>query len=303
VRYTINLALRIVTRLAVCLISWYLPLLGERVELAEHVVNSNGPKDDSEQNSDKKRSDWVYGTVNVTDGHLTVHYDPMRDAIEIEGAEPGSTRTETSYPRSSGKPKVVSSVPTFGSSPFTTAKALLDFDRVIAVDTNTHTVDGVRWAICSSYYVPEPLNRYRGEIPWLPLGAFLIRDVADGVNPERIGWHLTLQNYLPRFRHDDERLAIVVDSELGQHQEINTRKAGYYGSNLLPPRTALIYASSDKDKNTLQGTMIRACDAVSMQIWEQLSPRLESLHVSSRGIDPNYHSALSVRSPLTALPL
>jgi hypothetical protein len=241
--------------------------------------------------------------VSATNGQLTVHYDPLHDTIEIEGADPGSTRTETSYPRSSGKPKVVSSVPTFGSSPFTTAKALLSYDRVIAVDTNTRTVSGIRWGICFSYYVPEALNRYQGEIPWLPLGAFLIRDIAVGVNPERIGWHLTLQNYLPRFRHDEESLAVVVDSELGEHQKINTRKAGYYGSNLLPLRTALIYASSDKDKNTLQGTMIRACDAASLQIWEQLSPRLANLQASRQGIDPNYHSALPIRSPLTSMPL
>jgi len=266
-------------------------------------MSQNVPRDDSDQGSSKRRSESVYGTVNATDGHLTVHYDPLRDAIEIEGAEPGSTRTETSYPRSSGKPKIVSSVPTLGPSRFTAAKALLEFDRVIAVDTNTHTVDGVRWGICSSYYVPEPLNRYHGQIPWHPLGAFLICGIADGINPERIGWHLTLQNYLPRFRHDDERLAIVVDSELGQHREINARKVGYYRAHLLPPQTALVYASSDKDKNTLQGTMIRACDAVSTQIWEQLAPKLASFHVRSRGVDPNYHFALPIRSPLTSLPL
>jgi len=266
-------------------------------------VSQYRPKENSDQHSSKQRSDSVYATVNATEGHLTVHYDPLRDTIEIENAEPGSTRTETSYPRSSGKPKVVSSVPTFGSSPFTTAKALLDYDRVIAVDTNTRTVDGARWAICSSYYVPEPLNQYREEIPWLPLGSFLIRDIVDGVNAERIGWHLTLQHYLPRFRHDDESLAIVVDSELGQHQAISARRVGYYGSNLLPPRTALIYASSDKDKHTLQGIMIRACDAVSKQIWEQLSPGLDSLPASLQGIDPNYHSALPIRSRLASLPL
>lgn len=67
------------------------------------------PKDHANEASRKKRSDSVYGTVDVTDGYLTVHFDRRRDAIEIEGAEPGSTRTETSYPRSGGKPKVISS--------------------------------------------------------------------------------------------------------------------------------------------------------------------------------------------------
>ena len=249
--------------------------------------------------SHSERTDSVYGTVSVTDGYLTIQYDPLQDAIEIEGAEPGSTRTESYHLRDSGKPKVISSVPTFGSSPFTTTKALLVYDRVIAIDTNTRIVDGVRWAVCFSYHVPEPLSRYKGEFPWFPLGAFLIRDVVDGVNPEQIGWHLTLQHYLPRFRHDDESLAVVVDSELGRHRDINARTSGYYGTHLLPPRTALIYASSDKDKNTLQGTLIRACDAASTQIWTQLLPTLPSLGWSRRGIDPNYHSAIPIRSRLT----
>ena len=94
-----------------------------------------------------ERANSVYGTVNVTDGYLTVHYDPLQDAIEIEGAEPGSTRTESYHPRDSGKPKIISSVPTFGPSPFTTTKALLLYDRVIAIDTNTRIVDGVRWGV------------------------------------------------------------------------------------------------------------------------------------------------------------
>lgn len=158
--------------------------------LSKHIVEPRQPKHPSDPRPSKRR-DSVYGTVNVTDGCLTVHYDPLRDAIGIEGAEPGSTRTESYHPRESGKPKVVSSVPTFGSSPFTTMKALLVYDRVIAIDTNTRLVDGVRWGVCFSYCVPEPLSRYRGEYPWFPLGAFLIRDVVQGVNPEQIGWHLT----------------------------------------------------------------------------------------------------------------
>jgi hypothetical protein len=72
------------------------------------------PKDHANKASTKKRSDSVYGTVNVKDGHLTVHFDPCRDAIEIEGAEPGSTRTETSYPRSGGKSKVIRLYPRLG---------------------------------------------------------------------------------------------------------------------------------------------------------------------------------------------
>jgi hypothetical protein len=98
-------------------------------------------------------------------------------------------------------------------------------------------------------------------------------------------------------------LAIVVDSELGQHRQINALTATYYDSNFLPPRTALVYASSDKDKNTLQGVLIRACDAVSGNVWEQIMPALANFVDTRPGRDSNYHSALPIRSTLTALPL
>jgi hypothetical protein len=39
------------------------------------------------------RQDSVYGIVNIgEDRTLTVHYDPQTDKLEIEGAEPSSTR-------------------------------------------------------------------------------------------------------------------------------------------------------------------------------------------------------------------
>ena len=66
----------------------------------------------------------MYGVVNVgEDRTLSVHYDWQTDEIEIETAEKGSTRTERSYARDSGKPKVVSSIPSDGRSAFTAKKA------------------------------------------------------------------------------------------------------------------------------------------------------------------------------------
>jgi hypothetical protein len=243
----------------------------------------------------RDRIDAVYGMVNAVDGAITLLYDFERDAIELVGADPGSTKTERRYERESGKSKVVSSIPSNGSSSFTAQRALFAYERVVAIDTNHRTVDGKRCAVCFSYYVPEPPSSYKGGVPYLPLGAFLITGIAQGVNPERIGWHLTLHHHLANCRPGHGRLAVVVDSELGLHKVINTRKAGYYGTHLLPENSSLVYASSDTDKDTLQGGMIRLCDAGAKAIFDEYTKRGELPALSKNSTDSNFEAFAKIK--------
>src|SRR6266851_4143273 len=219
----------------------------------------------------KNRKDWVYGSVNVgSDGSLTVHYDRETDEIEIVGAEAGSTKTERGYERSSGKPKVVSSIPSNGKTAFTAERALFAYDWVLAIDTNTRLVGGKRCAVCLSYHIPKPPSSYGAPgVPFLKLGAFLIVAISPEVNPERIGWHLTIKHHLAAPRDSNQRIGIVVDSELGLHRAINAREIGYYRDNLLPSAVTLVYASADTDKDTLQGVMIRMCDSMATALFDQ----------------------------------
>jgi hypothetical protein len=243
----------------------------------------------------RERIDAVYGTVNAPDGTITLHYDFECDAIELVGADPGSTRTERRYERESGKPKVVTSIPSDRSSPFTAQRALFAYERVVAIDTNHRTVDGKRCAVCFSYYVPEPPSSYKTGVPYLPLGAFLITGILEGVNPERIGWHLTLGRYLANYRPSHGRLAVVVDSELSLHKAINTREVGYYGAHLLPENSSLVYASSDVDKDTLQGSMIRLCDAGAKTIFDEYAKRGGLPALSANSTDSNFEAFAEIK--------
>jgi len=239
----------------------------------------------------KERIDSVYGSVIVGDDRtLTVEYDPVTDSIEIVGADSRSTRTERYYQRESGKPKVVTSIPSTRLSPFTTERAIFAYDRVLAIDTNTRVMNGVRYGACVSYYVPELLSSYKNQVPYLPLGAFLIQGIADGINGETIGWHLTLQRYLPNYQASYGRLAIVVDSGLDLHKSINAREVGYYAENRLPSNMTLVYASSDKDKETLQGMMIRACDAAASRALDEFARRPKPPMLSKQTTDPNFEA-------------
>ena len=236
---------------------------------------------------DRKRIDSVYGIVNVgNDGELSVQYDFETDRLEIVGAIAGSAKTERRYERPSGKAKVVTSVPSNGRSAFDAKRALLTYDWAFAVDTNSSEILGNRCAVCFSHYVQLPPRGFDGDLLWRPLGAFLITGVAEGVNPERIGWFLTLSSITPHLAHLGQ-VAMVVDSELGLHREINARRIGYYESQLLPENVTLVYASADTDKNTLQGVLIRACDRNSRTLLDEIKKRETLERVSPWTLDRN----------------
>jgi hypothetical protein len=262
---------------------------------------TGGAKLSKRKNRTQDRADWVYGVVDVgTDGSLTVHYDRETDEIEIVGAGSGSTRTERSYERASGKPKVVSSIPSNGKTAFSANRALFAYDWVIAIDTNSRTVGGNRCAVCVSYYVPKRPATYEAPgVPFVPLAAFLIVGISAGVNPERIGWHLTMKHHLDVTRVVNQRVAIVVDSELGLHRAINAREIGYYKNNLLPDAVSMVYASTDTDKDTLQGVMIRMCDSTASALLEHFE-KIGFPKLPNNSDDEDYQASATIRTPQSA---
>jgi hypothetical protein len=251
--------------------------------LSESEGRAMGNKD-----KPKARQDWVYGVVNVgEDRTLTVHYDHRTDQIEIEGAEPGTTRTERTYTRESGKPKVVASVPSNGKSAFSAKDALFAYDWVLAADTNSRTLFGKHCAVCVSYFTPTPpaaCDRSAG-VPFICLAAYLLVGIRQDVNPEQLGWHLTITRNLGAPMPRSHRIALVVDSELGSHADINSRKIGYYLHHKLPPQLTIGYSSSDVDNETLGGKMIRMCDQMSTRCLAEIERvgRLPSSHLSGNG--------------------
>ena len=243
----------------------------------------------------KERIDSVYGIVNVeSDGRLSIQYDFETDRLQILGAVPGSTKTERHYERHSGKAKIVTSVPSEGPSDFDAKRALYSYDWAFAVDTNSTDILGSRCAACFSHYVQLPPRGFTGNLIWRPLQAFFIAGIANGVNPERIGWFLTLSGIAPHLAHLG-RVALVVDSELGLHQQINARRVSYYESELLPENVTMVYASADTDKDTLQGVLMRACDRASRRVLEEFQKRKVLPRMKPWNLDRNCAGVVNFR--------
>ncbi|RYF23260.1 MAG: hypothetical protein EOO77_02450 [Oxalobacteraceae bacterium] len=256
----------------------------------------------SKKRQKKTRTDWAYATLNVTEGGIVIRYDPADDTVEFVGADPGSLKTERSYERASGKPKIVSSIPSVQRASLDADRSVMVYDAIVAIDTNTRLLHGKRCGICFSYYVAKPPNTYREGIPFQPLGLFLIYGLVEGVNAERIGWHLTLTHHLATYRQEQHGpLAVVVDSELGLRPAINARTIGYYADHRLPPGAAMIYASADTDTDTLQGQMIRLCDAMATQAADAIAAAdLANLTQRDPG-DGDYEWSAAIHIPSTSM--
>ena len=243
-----------------------------------------------------QRIDSVYGIVNVgIDGILTANRDILRDTIEIVGAEEGSTKTERRYERDSGKPKVVSSVPSDGVSSFDVRRALLAYEWVVAVDTNNFMMGNVPCAVCFSHYAELPPIGFEGEVAYRGLSAYLIFGVGESAKSEEIGWHLTLTHDLAPHLTNMGRIAMVVDSELGRHKAINLRQIGYCRGHTLPASLTMVYASADTDKETLQGLMIRACDKNARCIIKELVERATIPALTRNVEDQNFTAFTKIR--------
>lgn len=214
----------------------------------------------------KRKTEYVYGTVNAVDGELEVAYDGQLAGFVFSNLVPGSLHQKIVYERYSGKEKVVLSTPCSDEiGRFQTIEILRkNFDFLFAVDTNTGIIGDERTSISVSYFVPKKLSSYSKSIPFLGFCAFEINGVVDGINPETVGWHILFERLRNSvvFQHNT-RIGVIVDSELDKILEMNRRNTPYYEGYYLPDGIQLVYASSDTGKELLPNQMISYCDKVA----------------------------------------
>lgn len=218
----------------------------------------------------KKRSDWIYAVVNVSNKGLNISYDPTSDSVEFDGFVAGSQKLVRSYERESGKEKVVSDIPSVkGSTSFDAFENIKkDFDHLIAIDTNTREFNGAVVSVTVAYAVPEVVRSYGNEVPFKFLGSFMKARKILSLDNEGQGWHYVLSQLISeKYFSQSKKLGVVVDSKLGEMQRINDRKLPYFEDQYLPVFARLIYAS-DAMTDGLPNQMIRQCDVVADAVFK-----------------------------------
>lgn len=162
-----------------------------------------------------------------------------------------------------------------------------NFDHIIAVDTNNREYGDKRLSFCFAYVVPQALENFSEQIQFIPLGGYVLNQVASDINPETLGWYLFLSRHCSTTGLRSSRLAVVVDSELGQLAAMNDRTVPYFQNEFLPEFATLVYAS-DAATDTFLNQMIKYCHNAANAAADQFEKKglvgeLLSLKTSVKG--------------------
>ncbi|HEK1766619.1 TPA: hypothetical protein SMR47_000504 [Pseudomonas putida] len=215
---------------------------------------------------------YVYGSVKEGVSSLTVHTDPVTGELYIDEIDPSTIRRQITHKRDGKDDKVRYSAPAndFSLSRTDFGDLKSRFDYLMAADTNTlkEIYQGYRVSACSIYIVKSPLKALGNEMAFEHHATYLILNTDHEAKSEPLGWHLAItQSLVPAFLKSC-KIAMVVDSELGRHVDINAGREPYYKSFYLPSSLKFFYASSDLSA-TYANNIISLCDKAAGMVLDE----------------------------------
>lgn len=171
--------------------------------------------------------------------------------------------------RGVGREKQLTAVPALDRVPrIGEGHALLTYDRIFAIDTNTVYLQERRVSVAC---VAGALITAKGQLALVNaevLGWFEFHGSA--ASPENVAWTI-LNEFIvasPDFRHDI-RVGLVTDSDRGMHGAYNERTAAFIPDRILPPYLTLIYGS-DSGRGVCNA-LLRLCDKSSREILKAIA--------------------------------
>jgi len=224
----------------------------------------------------KKRTEHIYGTTagEVTELAVTVDHS---GEIVFDG-EMTNTYSEVTYDRRKS-PKVLSRIPQSQKSlTFNHSEALKrNYEFRCAVDTNTRVIKGRRVSVTGIVtFKPVSIPGPKGIENYWKFGVpFCLEFIEVKAAPENFGWYVAWERML--IRKDitiNTKLAMVVDSDLGNLNSYNQRTLPIFGTLNLPVNASLIYASSDAGKENVANKSLAVADSVSAQCLEAVEKGL-----------------------------
>ena len=205
------------------------------------------------------------GIRNLPDGTIQ-HLD---NGIPVEHAK---VSYEIGYDRKNKK-KVINKLDLDSSRiPVNPDISLQKFDLLYAIDTNTKFANGKTISVAAVVLCKLHLAKDGNlTVQYGPLFSMEFWNISD--HPENVAWMKVIQfitqdqAYTP-----NQKIGIVVDSDLGNLPVYNTRSTPIYGDFYLPPNFELIYASADVgEKEFLVNHLIAQCEYMAKSLLRNLS--------------------------------
>ena len=147
------------------------------------------------------------------------------------------------------------------------------YDRIYAIDTNTHTDRGSACVSVSAIHMAtiEPFNY---SISLAKVGLVSLPEFRDvGSKPENVAWRTAIEliQGSPSIAADF-RIGIIVDSDLGVLSATTIGRCPIEGDFYLPELYTLIYASADIGRDQMSNKLIALSDKESRRLLDYLLP-------------------------------
>jgi hypothetical protein len=219
----------------------------------------------------KERDTFIQATTAREVDHISLEFRLDSDQVSFEFGQPMvRAYHQTQYARVKG-PKVLSKVPLQSKNldydPNTALQR--NYDLVVAVDTNTITLGNrpisVSAVIASRWVIGPDGPAFFPRL--IRCFEFTIRNTP----AELAGWTQALRELKDRkYLREGQRVALCVDSDLGNLDAYNRRLRPMADGAFLPEGISFVYASADGGTENVANRLMQMSDNVSRQVLTKI---------------------------------
>lgn len=198
---------------------------------------------------DRIQANWKDGKVSFSGGGMDI--------------APKEVLAKMVYDRPKGE-KVLVETPVGSKIDFSGGFSADEYSVIVAIDTNTKSVGGESISVCC---VAAARAHKFSDLLWLqqyPVLCYEFRNISG--KPENLVWREVLRRLHWSLRI--QKIALVVDSDLGNIQRYNMRKLPIVDDFFLPSNITMVYASSDVGKEIAFNQVIGLADKEARTILD-----------------------------------
>lgn len=162
--------------------------------------------------------------------------------------------------------------------------SLLEFDSVFALDTNSKTIDQDKVSVAALlHFKIETTNNSAAMIGHAFIGWFEYWNIKE--KEENIVWMEIARAINEQSEYQKQKVALLVDSDLGNHELFNKRELPIFDNYYLPSNFTLIYASADSGKETLINRAITFCDKKASELMQYIASKDVGINIKDAKVE------------------
>jgi len=177
--------------------------------------------------------------------------------------------TGKGYERNAKPPKIVTQIEEDPQNVLSDPNQILkSFDHLLAIDTNTNTINGISVSVSAFFLVKNiEIRPPVWNVQLFPLEVVEFHECL--VPAEKIGWYYLIKRCIEN--NVSGRVGVITDHDLANIRAYNDRKKPIVNNVFLSDGFELIYASAERDtKYQIANAAIAQCDKTADQLLKHL---------------------------------